>query len=475
MNSTLESIVIDPEIRANELNHFIVDEEFRSRLRTLSADELAGLERLLLENGCLSPLIVWDETSALLDGHHRLSLCQKHNIPYEIKRVSFASREEALLWVLRHQRDKRNSTDGEKYAMTREIRDLMLARGRERQAHGQTAPGKTLLSNIDKSAESGVPAVNSSHAVTSCSTLLPNIDKSDSHSTQQEMAHELGWSHSKVAQADYIWQHGDEKVKDKLVKGDLSVNQAYREAKKRHGKLERAVEREIHPTAAPLTNDRFRLILGDIALVGHQIGDNALDWIVTDPPYPREYLHVYDALGKFAAAKLKPGGSLICMAGQSYFPDVLAALTPHLCYQWLLAYLTPGGQSAQLWGRKVNTFWKPLIWLVKGEYAGNWIGDVCRSKPNDNDKCFHGWGQSESGMADILQRFTKPGDLICDPFCGGGSTGVAAVRLHRKFIGIDINPACVNTTSARIAKMIEKDQSWKSEQNAQGGATIASA
>ena len=31
----------------------------------------------------------------------------------------------------------------------------------------------------------------------------------------------------------------------------------------------------------------------------------------------------------------------------------------------------------------------------------------------------------------------KPGDLILDPFCGTGTTGVAALRLKRRFVGID--------------------------------------
>jgi len=123
---------------------FVIDDEFSNCLRKLTADEELGLEKLLRENGCLSPLIVWNETSILLDGNNRARLCAKLNIPYEVRRISLPSREEALLWVLRHQRDKRNCTDGEKYAITREIRKLLAEQGRERQAHGQTAPGKTL-------------------------------------------------------------------------------------------------------------------------------------------------------------------------------------------------------------------------------------------------------------------------------------------------------------------------------------------
>lgn len=176
-----------------------------------------------------------------------------------------------------------------------------------------------------------------------------------------------------------------------------------------------------------------------------------VDWIITDPPYPREFLPVYADLAETAARILRPGGSLICMAGQSYLPQIVERLAEHLTYQWTLAYLTPGGQATQLWERKVNTFWKPLLWFTKGEYEGPWVGDVTRSEVNDNDKRFHHWGQAESGMADIVRRFTKPGDLIADPFLGGGTTGIVALSLGRRFVGCDIDPAAIDATRSRLA------------------------
>ena len=159
------------------------------------------------------------------------------------------------------------------------------------------------------------------------------------------------------------------------------------------------------------------------------------DVIVTDPPYPKEFLYLYDLLAVKARELLKPGGSLITMVGQSYLPEIMSKLGTTLQYQWTISYLTPGGQSAQLWDRKVNTFWKPVLWYVNGEYSGRWIGDVSKSAVNDNDKRFHHWGQSESGMADLIRRFTKAGDVILDPFMGAGYywlRGLAAwTKVHR--------------------------------------------
>jgi site-specific DNA-methyltransferase (adenine-specific) len=121
-----------------------------------------------------------------------------------------------------------------------------------------------------------------------------------------------------------------------------------------------------------------------------------------------------------------------------------------LTYHWTLAYLTPGGQAVQLWQRKVNTFWKPILVFTKGEYTGAWFGDVAKSDVNDNDKRFHEWGQSESGMVDLIERLTKPGDLIVDPFLGAGTTGVAALATGRQFIGCDIDADHVAKADARI-------------------------
>lgn len=176
-----------------------------------------------------------------------------------------------------------------------------------------------------------------------------------------------------------------------------------------------------------------------------------VDLILTDPPYPREFLGVYEQLSHTAAILLKDGGLLAAMVGQSYLPDVIAALDKHLDYHWTLAHLTPGGQAVQLWERNVNTFYKPVLIYRKGDYAGAWFGDVTRSDVNDNDKRYHHWGQSESGMADLVKRLSAPDALVCDPFVGGGATAIAALRYGRRFLGADVDPAALKTCRDRLA------------------------
>jgi DNA modification methylase len=52
----------------------------------------------------------------------------------------------------------------------------------------------------------------------------------------------------------------------------------------------------------------------------------------------------------------------------------------------------------------------------------------------------HGAGTPEPLCDWWLRYITRPGDTVLDPFCGTGTTGRAALRLHRRFIGIEAVP-----------------------------------
>jgi DNA modification methylase len=45
---------------------------------------------------------------------------------------------------------------------------------------------------------------------------------------------------------------------------------------------------------------------------------------------------------------------------------------------------------------------------------------------------------------------TNPGDLVADPFLGGGSTAVACLKTGRRFYGGDLNPHALRLAVARI-------------------------
>ena len=258
-----------------------------------------------------------------------------------------------------------------------------------------------------------------------------------------------------TAYKEHLFSLLGEQSKRNIVKGKTLCSKAYRNFIKNQRKEQRKLAKVGNPIS---TMDSVQLITSDIKDVIHEIPENSIDCIITDPPYPREYLHLYGELGILGKRVLKNGGLLVAMVGQSYVPEILHLLSKNLEYHWMCAYLTPGGQSVQLWQRRINTFWKPLLIFRKGKYDGDWFGDVCKSNTNDNDKRFHEWGQSVSGMLDIVNRFTYPNWIILDPFCGAGTTGVACALTGRRFIGIDISSECIYKTKMRITEVIKNER-----------------
>jgi DNA modification methylase len=198
----------------------------------------------------------------------------------------------------------------------------------------------------------------------------------------------------------------------------------------------------------PLKNVNHELIHGDFRK--YDIAPGSIDAIITDPPYGFEYLSLYADLSEYASRILKSNAPCVVMIGQSWLETSLTFLSRNLKYVWTLAYFTPG-KSTQVFGRKIKSNWKPLVFLVNGENQCEHIGDFINS--GEYDKDFHDWGQTEKGMAQIIERFTVKGDLILDPFCGAGTTGVAALNMGRRFIGIDVDEYAIKQSARRLEEI----------------------
>ena len=73
---------------------------------------------------------------------------------------------------------------------------------------------------------------------------------------------------------------------------------------------------------------------------------------------------------------------------------------------------------------------------------------------------------------ELLERVvltgSKEGDVVLDPFMGSGTTCVAAAKLGRKFIGLDLTPIAVTTAKARLDQIgvdVEEIEEWGSPQD----------
>ena len=90
------------------------------------------------------------------------------------------------------------------------------------------------------------------------------------------------------------------------------------------------------------------------------------------------------------------------------------------------------------------------------QVRSDWTLPLCtgeeRLKGRDGKK-LHPTQKPEALLARVLLSSSRPGDLVLDPFSGTGTTGAAAKRLGRQFIGIERDPAYAAAAEARISQV----------------------
>jgi len=91
------------------------------------------------------------------------------------------------------------------------------------------------------------------------------------------------------------------------------------------------------------------------------------------------------------------------------------------------------------------------------QMRSDWTLPLCtgeeRLKGDDGNK-LHPTQKPEALLYRVLLSATKPGDVVLDPFFGTGTTGAAAKRLGRHYIGIERDPTYIAGAKERIAKVI---------------------
>jgi len=176
----------------------------------------------------------------------------------------------------------------------------------------------------------------------------------------------------------------------------------------------------------------------------------SVDLIFTDPPYWEEDLPLWGDFSRFAAKVLKPGAVVATYAGQYHLPKEMEYLGKHLEYVWL-GSLVERGPMLQVPSIAVQVKFKPLLFYKRRGDRVNlrWCIDTYNSE--GQDKKHHHWGQPIGPTRYYIERLTKPGALVVDPFLGGGTTAAAARELGRSFIGCDVDWSSVVATKDRLA------------------------
>lgn len=85
--------------------------------------------------------------------------------------------------------------------------------------------------------------------------------------------------------------------------------------------------------------------------------------------------------------------------------------------------------------------------------------DVMKFAPVGQDRDH----EAEKPLALIEHLLTVCGDRVCDPFMGSGTTGVAALRRGRSFVGVEIEPAYFDIACKRIDEVVRQPSMFAAE------------
>lgn len=250
-----------------------------------------------------------------------------------------------------------------------------------------------------------------------------------------EQVKELGFSNKQVSQFQKLAENKDivEQVKTEARENeDLPTRtEVLRKIKERE--KEDRISDEKKSRGKVISNLEIRF--GDFKKVLSDIYD--IDAIITDPPYPGEFLECFSDLSKYASEHLKQDGFACVYTGQYHLPEVIKRLSEHLTYVWTFC-LYHVGKKQLVNGVNVMCGWKPVLIFSRGKKKMRFSAyDVLISE--QMEKHSHEWQQSESGVMQLIEIFSKPGDLIVDPFSGAGTFLKVANELGRKTIGAEIN------------------------------------
>ena len=115
-----------------------INEELRSFIDPLTANESAALERSLLAEGCRDALVLWGEV--LIDGHNRYEICTRHGIAFRtVQNATFSTVDDVMLWMIDNHLARRSVSDFQRGVMALRKKDIVTARAAQRAGEPEPA------------------------------------------------------------------------------------------------------------------------------------------------------------------------------------------------------------------------------------------------------------------------------------------------------------------------------------------------
>ena len=171
--------------------------------------------------------------------------------------------------------------------------------------------------------------------------------------------------------------------------------------------------------------------------------DNCVDLVLTDPPYgvgKADWDSVFPDIDVWFVINriMKSDSSILVFPGEKHLPQKLDILFTVFNYEWLIVWYK---NNAMQFGKTGYAKQSIIWWLSKNN-------PKARPKINDvialpiiirNDGNTHPTPKPLDLILPLTKHWSNKADLILDPFCGSGTTCVAAKMLGRRYIGIDIS------------------------------------
>lgn len=397
-----------------------IKEDYVALVPKLSQQDYESLKLSIKENGLYMPLIV-NQDMILLDGHHRYNACVELRIDPQVEVKSFNDPLSEKLFVIHANLKRRQMTSAQKVEMGYTIKPIY-----------EELAKRNSLSNLKHNT---------------------NCDKSGSSEpvgrVNEVVAKEVGLSRATYQRGETVLKDAPGIWNEQIRTGKLTINRAYNIHKKNVRKEE--LSRSANVAAV---SESIRLLQGDFVekSTNEIIPNNSVDLMFTDPPYGVDAIPLYKDLAIIASRVLRDGGSLVTYAGHCMIPTIIHIMeNAGLTFWWPIA-IKLSGQYARAYHRGVSIKWKPLLWFVKGQKknAIDFVSDYIESKAPE--KVLHEWEQSPIEAEHIISRLTVENQLVFDPMMGSGTTGIAALRLNRKFIGIEIDNEKFEIARNRLSK-----------------------
>lgn len=179
----------------------------------------------------------------------------------------------------------------------------------------------------------------------------------------------------------------------------------------------------------------YQLYQGDCLQIMRGMEPGSVDAVVTDPPYGMGKAEWDKEIPRWIHLVKNIPAAVFCgVVGMRDYP------TPDWVGAWVRLSST---QRIGITGGFNN--WEPILFYGIKRLENDVI--MC---PNFHEDTGHPTTKPTALMEKMVERMTKPGDLVFDPFMGSGTTGVACIQLGRRFVGCEIDPNYFQIAKRRI-------------------------